>query len=471
MRCGPAAGWIDALDPAIHPWFIFVVEPKEVGRRVLEMARALALKAPDTGRFLFELGAGWARPASPSPSGLVVEQISDDRGFAALEDSWASLSRASGAIASANASLPVSLNAFTTWPWLYSWWMEIGRPEGHRLDLRVVRAAGSGALLGIAPCYVQAGPTAVLRMLGDAWVGSEDLDVLATPEHRAAVAEAVLASVCQDPRIDAADLVDLAPSSPLAVASTGMLAPESGPMNQLPYLPLAGSYDRYLATLSGNMRSNLRRKDRRLEKAYPQTRLVLIDAERDLPDALETLFRLHTRRWTARGQTGNFARPEVRAFHRRAAPKLLRSGVLRLYALELTPGQVVATLYCLRQGTREQYLQGGMDPSYQDLSVGFCLMGRVIKRAADEGVAEFDMLRGTEGYKAHWATEVRTTRRLSFARPTPRGVAWAAVRRVAGDVRSTAKDALGQELWAELKGRLQPSAGGSDEEAVDRGGG
>ena len=77
----------------------------------------------------------------------------------------------------------------------------------------------------------------------------------------------------------------------------------------------------------------------------------------------------------------------------------------------------------------------------------------------------------TEGYKAHWATEVRTTRRLSFARPTPRGVAWAAVRRVAGDVRSTAKDALGQELWAELKGRLQPSAGGSDEEAVDRGGG
>lgn len=458
MRSVPAAGWSEALDLTIHPCFIFLVESKEVGKRVLGMARALALKAPDTGRFLVELGAGWARPASLPPGGLVVEQISDDRGFAGLEDAWPALCRDSG-------------NAFASWPWLFSWWMEIGRPAGHRLDLRVVRAAGSGALLGVAPMYVAAGTPAVLRMLGDAWVGSEDLDVLALPEHRAAVAEAALASIRQDPTIDAVELIDLAPSSPLVLATSGLLAPETGPMNELPYLPLGGSYERYLATLSGNMRSNLRRKDRRLEKAYPKARLVLVEAERDLPEALETLFRLHTRRWTARGQSGNFARPDVRAFHRRAAPKLLRAGVLRLYALELQPGQVAATLYCLRQGRREQYLQGGMDPNHQDISVGFCLMGRVIKRAADEGVEEFDMLRGTEGYKAHWATELRTTRRLSFARPTPRGVAWAALRRVAHDVRSTAKEALGQELWAELKERLQPSASGADQEAVDRGGG
>jgi len=422
------------------------------------MARALAQKAPDTGRFLVELGAGWARPASLASGGLLVQQIADDRGFAELEDAWAVLCRGND-------------NAFVSWPWLYSWWMEVGRPAGHRLDLRVVRAAGSGALLGLAPCYVQAGSPAILRMLGDAWVGSEDLDVLALPEHREAVAAAVLASVTQDRTIDAVELVDLAPTSPLASAPPGLLAAETGPVNELPYLPLGGSYERYLATLSGNMRSNLRRKDRRLEKAYPGARLVLVEAERDLPDALETLFRLHTRRWSARGQSGNFARPDVRAFHRRAAPKLLRAGALRLYALELGPGQVAATLYCLRQGRREQYLQGGMDPNHQELSVGFCLMGRVIRRAADEGVAEFDMLRGTEGYKAHWATEIRTTRRLSFARPTPRGVAWAALRRVSQDVRSTAKEALGQQLWAELKERLQPSAGGADQKAVDRGGG
>ncbi|MFO0724963.1 MAG: DNA internalization-related competence protein ComEC/Rec2 [Myxococcota bacterium] len=427
------------------------MEPRAIGRRILGLARDLALQAPKTGAFLWELGAGVTAELPLRPPRLEVLRVEDDLGFAALEETWNRLFQASG-----------GANAFLSFPWLYAWWMEIGRPLGHALAILLVRG-DAGQALGIGPFYRTAGASSCLRMLGDLWVGSEDLDLLASPEDAAGVAESLFAAIADDDRVDEVELTDLRPASPLAEPPPGALGAERGVAQELPSLALRGSFAAYAAGLSANMRSNLKRKEKKLERAHPGARLVEIQQERELPDALETLFRLHGRRWNSRGETGNFVREEVRAFHRRAAPKLLRAKILRLYQLELSPGVVAATLYCLRARDREQYLQAGMDPAYQDLSAGFCLMKKVIERAADAGVAEFDMLRGTEGYKSHWASTARHTERLHYARPTPAGLLHLARARVLRDAKETTKASLGPQLWEAVKGRL--GAGGDREDA------
>jgi CelD/BcsL family acetyltransferase involved in cellulose biosynthesis len=128
--------------------------------------------------------------------------------------------------------------------------------------------------------------------------------------------------------------------------------------------------------------------------------------------------------------------------------------VLRLYRLELEPGVAAATLYGLRLGRFEHYLQAGFDPAHEDVSVGVCLLRAVVEGAADAGLDEFDLLRGTEPYKTHWANGERDTLRARAARRTPRGLAWLAARNGGEALRDVTKAIVGPEDWARIRAGL-----------------
>jgi CelD/BcsL family acetyltransferase involved in cellulose biosynthesis len=126
--------------------------------------------------------------------------------------------------------------------------------------------------------------------------------------------------------------------------------------------------------------------------------------------------------------------------------------VLRLYSLDLGDDLVAATIYCLRLGGREFYLQAGMDPSHVDLSPGFCLMKEIIEHCADDGVREFDMLRGEESYKAHWARSEYRTMCVRFARPTARGLLFATREKCKREMVHMIKRRMPPDLVEEMRG-------------------
>ena len=139
-------------------------------------------------------------------------------------------------------------------------------------------------------------------------------------------------------------------------------------------------------------------------------------ARRDtLSEFLHDLFRLHTMRWSERGEPGVLHDEQLRAFHRLAAPELLERGMLRMYRLRLK-ADTAAVSYALLEGdTVYCYLQG-FHPALAFLSPGTLLMYSVIEDAVRSGVRSFDFLRGQEAYKQHWRADSRPTYRLALDR-------------------------------------------------------
>jgi CelD/BcsL family acetyltransferase involved in cellulose biosynthesis len=352
------------------------------------------------------------------PPDYGVRTVSDEKELAQLAPAWNKLHSRSGA-----------RSPFMSFPWLHAWWLEIGRLQGH--ELKVLAVEHRGEVVGLGGFYVSTDRFGirVMRLLGDSLVGSDYLDVLADPEHQAAVAEALIAEFGGLRDIDGFTFADLDERShflqALQRSREALLAFEVSQVSNLPVVAVGGSRDRLHAQLSSNMRYNLKRKWKRLIKRYPHAHLSITRDQSQVAPALDKLFDLHRRRWVSKGMTGNFVRPEVRAFHRLVAPTLLDRNMLRLYSLNLEDDRVAATIYCLRLGGREFYLQAGMDPSDIGVSPGFCLMKEVIEHCADDGVKEFDMLRGEESYKTHWARSEHRTICVRFARPTARGLLFA----------------------------------------------
>ena len=66
-------------------------------------------------------------------------------------------------------------------------------------------------------------------------------------------------------------------------------------------------------------------------------------------------------------------------------------------------GAPVATLCGFRYAGIESYYQAGRDPAWSAYRVGFVLLAHAIRQAADDGIAEYRLLRGGEDYKLRFA--------------------------------------------------------------------
>ena len=89
-------------------------------------------------------------------------------------------------------------------------------------------------------------------------------------------------------------------------------------------------------------------------------------------------------------------------FHRELAPLAYERGWLRLWFLDLDD-RPVAAWYGFRFAGVESYYQAGRDPSLRDASVGLVLLAHSIREAAEDGMTEYRLLRGDEGFKQRLA--------------------------------------------------------------------
>lgn len=304
-----------------------------------------------------------------------------------LREQWPPLAECSGSV-------------FLTWEWLLTWWEFYGRGR----ELRLVTAHDDDRVVGVVPLYQwSARPARVLRLLGHGT--SDQAGFVSCPEDREQVA-AALHAVLRRERWDVllaesvddgAGWADVAPTASLRSLPSPVV--RFGPEG----------WSGYLKGRSRNMREQLNRRPRALSREH-DVRFRLVQDARELEAALPVLFRLHALRWPEGSQ---FLREQE--FHRAFAARALQRGWLRLWLLVLD-GEAVAATYGFRYAGRECFYQSGRDPHYERESVGFVLLAHAIRQAADEGMSEYQLLRGGEPYKSRFATDEPHVQTLALAR-------------------------------------------------------
>ncbi len=117
---------------------------------------------------------------------------------------------------------------------------------------------------------------------------------------------------------------------------------------------------------------------------------------------METLFRLHTKRWTAVGKSGVLHEPKMRSFHVEAAIGFQKREMLWLYRVTLE-GRELSVLYgFVHKGRLYAYLMG-FDPEFSMLSPGKLILLLSAEEFIRRGIYWMDFLRGGEKYKYDWA--------------------------------------------------------------------
>jgi len=391
-------------------------------------------------------------PGTRQPLACAIETIAEAEGFRRLRPEWDELLSTSS-----------SDSLFLTWDWMYTWWKHLG--GGRRLSILAVRSAGE--LIAVAPLalrrpdYVRLTPFSSLEFLGTGFAGSDYLDLIVRAgreQHAlAALADHLargkvmldMARVRKGPSL-ASDLAARMGGQDwgLSEATTGVC----------PYIDLAGqTWVSYLAGLGPAHRANLNRRLRNLARSGDWL-FAEAGSDEERREFFDQLIHLHTLRRRELGGSEAFHTPGLLAFHEEFSALARAHGWLRLYLLRLD-GRPVAAFYGFRYGPTFYFYQSGFDPAYAKQSVGLVAMGLTIRKALEEGAAEFDLLHGDEKYKSLWARQHREIGRLEIYPPRARGTFQRNVNEFGRGARRLARRAIPRALADRIAAVLNGGSG------------
>jgi CelD/BcsL family acetyltransferase involved in cellulose biosynthesis len=279
-----------------------------------------------------------------------------------------------------------SRNIVSTWEWASTWWHRYG---GTQRPLVAACLEGHHAV-ALLPLYVWSRrPSRIARFIGHG--PADQLGPVCGKTARATAAEG-LRHVSEREGIDLV-LAELLPGSERWGEALGQ---DPILLESSPTISLDGGWLAYLGQRSGNLRQQIRRRERQLHRRHA-VRFRLATSPNRLQEDLTLLFALHRARWGTRSAFSRFE-----PFHRDFAAVALERGWLRLWFLELDE-RPAAAWYGFRFAGIESYYQAGRDISLRQESVGFVLLAHSIREAAEEGMHEYRLLRGDESFKLRFA--------------------------------------------------------------------
>jgi CelD/BcsL family acetyltransferase involved in cellulose biosynthesis len=326
---------------------------------------------------------------------VTVEWIDDPQAFAARDWTW---------LAEADPEATV----FHTPRYLKLYWEEFG---AGRLQIALV---GRGADRTAAAAFE-------LRDEVLTWLGGFDvtdyLGPVGIPDARDAAAKELMSAVASRDDGREADLAGLPMRSAwLAALRTGAeaagLSAEIDQDDVAPFLRLPPSFEEYVGGLSGKLRHEIRRKDRRLRGAFADVRVVDATPE-TVSDDIELFVDLHR---SSPGEKGRFMIPGMELFFRRLADQMLPDGTFRLTFLQ-ADGQRLAGAVGFRDGDRFLLYNSAYDHRLRAVSPGMVLLSELIRSAIGEGRRGFDLLKGDLPYKYRYRARPRRIGRLRLRRP------------------------------------------------------
>ncbi len=301
---------------------------------------------------------------------------------------------------------------FLTWQFQTTWWRAFG--DGARLELLGFQD-GAGAWVGALPLYEAHADDGrpVLRLVGGVDV-ADSLDVVALAGHEEAVWKAALPTLAaaEAPSLDlrpvpaASPTVTLLPELARAVGLQCRIARE----DRCPVIELPGSWDAYLAGLSGKDRHELRRKLRRAGGARPRVETARTPA--GVAALMDSFLALHRKSKVGKAR---FMDARMEAFFRDVGAALAAAGWAALWLLWLED-QPAAAVFCLEYAGTVGLYNSGFDPAARALSPGVVLIARTIEDAIARGFRRYDFLRGEEPYKYGFGAVPRDVVRITLGR-------------------------------------------------------
>jgi CelD/BcsL family acetyltransferase involved in cellulose biosynthesis len=309
-----------------------------------------------------------------------------------------------------NDALQTSLDnhIFLTWEWLSNWWRFYG---GKRRFLLVTVSDGQ-KMLAAAPLM-----SSTYRLYG---LDLRKIEFVATPasdyqtflltEKKPEYTKIMVEYADHAAREwDCIELREVPENSEtlraLRTISREPLRLEERMQNLCPCILLPTAFEDYLRRLGSNWRRNLRRWERKLRQNYKMDFKIHNDIE-TLNDAMKTFFDLHQKRWQARKQSGAFSDKRFRDFHLDVARSFAERGWLTLNFLTLND-EPVAAGYAFKYAKKLFCYLSGFDPQYSEYEVANLRHIYLIKYCIENGLKEYDFLRGQESYKSRWNSFMR----------------------------------------------------------------
>jgi CelD/BcsL family acetyltransferase involved in cellulose biosynthesis len=343
---------------------------------------------------------------------LIIEEITETNALERMTGVWNKILLESDAD-----------TIFLTWEWVFNWW-QVYR-KGKKLLVLVLKDQNKD-IVSIAPLYLQR-----KRVLEGFWINEvrfigsgEDVspDYLDFIIKRGREDEAIAAIIKYFHAWrgwDAINLTDIVSTShtikvlPLIGGNDGFRVENRG-CSICPYISLPSSWEEYLSGLSQNMRYNIKRRMKNLDKTF-RTRYFFWEDIEGLQRAMEKLASLHRNRWKGRSWHYAFSTSEFNSFQQIVAKEFAHRGWLQLSCLELD-GEIIGMFYDFKYGNKFYYFQGGFEPSLKSYSVGLVLRAFVIQKAIEMGIGEIDLLKGPYDHKYRWTSLDRHTCNLTIGK-------------------------------------------------------
>ena len=273
---------------------------------------------------------------------------------------------------------------------------------------------------------------AALQRLSESWAGRRisvvqsltnvectRYDVLATS---AEVRETLLRFLCKAGRCDLIRLDHLPQESPtLAIAQA--VAKRLGwrcHMEQTfdsPWRPLGNTPETWDEGLDRKFKSNLRNREKRLDKLGAVTFEVATGAS-GLEAALQAYYELDTESWKSQNGSAVFQQANVKTFY----DYLVARAPERIWIalLKVNGAPAAAHFLLVHEGT--MFLQKtAYSPAFAPYAPGQLLTARLIRHGISNGMRALDFLAANMTWKSDWEPQLRPHYRLMLFAPSARG--------------------------------------------------
>jgi len=329
---------------------------------------------------------------------LTLERITDSVALRALRESWERVWRASA-----------DRSPFVTWEWVSTWWEHFGGND----RLEVLVALDGETVVGIAPLLRTRLGAASTMLVG---IGQENADyggflLGERPEETGLlILDYVLDAVAHGVSLN---LTRLRPEGDLLPLVRDHVEGRHGKVvlvqeqtTSYPYLDLRAVDDPTAYVNKMDTKNDVRRRTKRLAELHE----LHFDYDADpTDDNLGAFYELSNRRWDTKDgkMAGLFAGERGRAFITDVTRAMRPTGHVRVSLLRAGDLLVAARFGFECDGAYLGYKEC-FDPEYSKYGPGQMLTSRILHLEVEQGMHEFDFLRGEGAHKAAWVNAERT---------------------------------------------------------------
>ena len=292
---------------------------------------------------------------------------------------------------------------FLTFEYQRTWWQTLGGGEWpDASELVLITAFRDGELVGIAPLFHTENILGkqALMFIGSIEV-SDFLDFVVRPEDLSTFISGLMDFLLNEdiPQWELLDFYNLLEDSPTIKALQSEAERRGWTHQQVhlqpsPFIPLPKDYDEYLASIDKKQRHEIRRKLRNVEQSLAEGDWYIVENEDELHAETQAFIDMMAQD----PNKSKFLTDEMVQHLHNTAKAAFEHGWLQL-SFFTVDGEKAAGYMSFNFNNRLWLYNSGWEWEYRDYSPGWVLLAYLLEWSIENGIDEFDFMRGNETYK------------------------------------------------------------------------